>query len=89
VRNLPKNLGILLLAVWLILTGLIAVLKFSFDGLPLVMGLLAIAAGVLICSNEHEYNGTTPNSWLQATVGRGYMQHLQGGSSWVSYLGSS
>lgn len=47
-RNLPKNLGMLLLAVWLILTGLIAVLNFSFAGLPLIMGLLAIVAGVLI-----------------------------------------
>jgi hypothetical protein len=48
VRNLPKNLGMLLLAVWLILTGLIEVLKFSFEGLPLIMGLLAIVAGALI-----------------------------------------
>ncbi len=47
-RNLPKNLGMLLLAVWLILTGLIAVLNFSFEGLPLIMALLAIAAGVVI-----------------------------------------
>jgi hypothetical protein len=48
VRNLPKNLGMLLLAVWLILTGLIEVLKFSFSGLPLIMALLAIVAGALI-----------------------------------------
>jgi hypothetical protein len=48
VRSLPKNLGMLLLAVWLILTGLIGLLSFTFAGLPLIMALLAIVAGVLI-----------------------------------------
>jgi hypothetical protein len=43
-----KNLGMLLLAAWLILTGLISLFAFSFQGLSLVMGILAIAAGVLI-----------------------------------------
>ncbi len=46
--RLTKNLGMLLLAIWLIMTGLISVLSFSFAGLPLVMAILAIAAGVLI-----------------------------------------
>jgi hypothetical protein len=46
--RLTKNLGMLLLSIWLILTGLIALLGFSFQGLPLVMAILAIAAGVLI-----------------------------------------
>jgi hypothetical protein len=46
--KMTKNLGMLLLAIWLILTGLIALLGFSFQGLPLLMGILAIAAGVLI-----------------------------------------
>ena len=46
--KLTKNLGLLLLGIWLILTGLISVLSFSFAGLPLVMAILAIAAGVLI-----------------------------------------
>lgn len=44
----PQNLGMLLLAIWLILTGLIALLGLSFQGLPLIMGILAIAAGILI-----------------------------------------
>lgn len=50
VRNmkLTQNPGMLLLAIWLILTGLIALLGLSFQGLPLIMALLAIAAGVLI-----------------------------------------
>jgi hypothetical protein len=42
------NLGLLLLAIWLILTGLISLLHFSFAGLPLVMAILALVAGVLI-----------------------------------------
>jgi hypothetical protein len=46
--RLPKNLGMLLLAIWLILTGLIELLKFSFSGLPMIMAILALAAGILI-----------------------------------------
>jgi len=46
--KLKKNLGIILLAIWLILTGLIDLLKFSFSGLPTIMAILAIAAGILI-----------------------------------------
>jgi hypothetical protein len=43
-----QSLGMLLLAIWLILTGLIALLGLSFSGLPVIMAILAIAAGVLI-----------------------------------------
>ena len=43
-----RNLGMLLLAAWLILTGLIPLLHLSFSGLGTVMEILAIAAGVLI-----------------------------------------
>lgn len=46
--KLIKNIGLLLLAVWLILTGLIPLLNFSFSGLGTVMSILAVAAGVLI-----------------------------------------
>jgi hypothetical protein len=46
--KITKNLGMLLLSVWLILTGLVAVLKFDFNGLGIIMAILAIAAGVLI-----------------------------------------
>ncbi len=41
-------IGTLLLAIYLILIGLIAVLSLSFQGLYIVMGLLAIAAGVFL-----------------------------------------
>jgi hypothetical protein len=46
--KLKQKLGMLLLSVWLILTGLIALLNMSFQGLSLIMGLLAIAAGALL-----------------------------------------
>src|SRR3970040_1324627 len=46
--KLTTNIGMLLLAVWLILTGLIPLLNFSFTGVGAVMAILAIASGVLI-----------------------------------------
>ena len=46
--KITGNIGMLLLAVWLILTGLIPLLNFSFQGLGMVMGILAIASGILI-----------------------------------------
>lgn len=46
--KLTSNIGMLLLAVWLILTGLIPLLNLSFSGLGTVMAILAIAAGILI-----------------------------------------
>ena len=46
--KITRNVGMLLLAVWLILTGLIPLLNFSFSGLGTVMAILAIAAGVFI-----------------------------------------
>lgn len=38
----------ILLCIWLILTGLIAAFGLSVSELPLIMGILAIAAGVLL-----------------------------------------
>lgn len=46
--NLPKNLGILLLGIWLIVYGLIQVLALSFSGLYMLMGIFAIIIGVLL-----------------------------------------
>jgi hypothetical protein len=46
--RLPKNLGMILLAVWLILTGLLPLLRISFAGSGTVLDLLALAAGVLL-----------------------------------------
>ena len=44
--KLPKNLGIVLLALYLILSGLAAFLNIG--QLSLLLGVLAIAAGVLL-----------------------------------------
>jgi hypothetical protein len=46
--RVTENLGLLLLAIWLILTGLIQLLGLSFSGLNVIMGLLALVAGLLI-----------------------------------------
>ncbi len=43
-----RNLGMLLLALWLVLSGLINIVNLSFSGLGLLMGLLALLAGVAI-----------------------------------------
>lgn len=47
-----KNLGMLLLGVWLILTGLIPLLNISVAGLGTIMAVLAVAAGALIVAGK-------------------------------------
>jgi hypothetical protein len=42
------NLGMLLLGIWLILSGLLPLLNFNFPALGLVLAILAVAAGVLL-----------------------------------------
>ena len=46
--RLTRNIGMLLLAIWLVLTGLTPLLNLSFSGLGTVMAILAVAAGVLL-----------------------------------------
>jgi hypothetical protein len=46
--KITKSLGMLLLGIWLIMTGLIPLLQLSFSGLGTAMAVLAIAAGALI-----------------------------------------
>lgn len=46
--RIPDNLGILLLAIWLIAGGLIPLLGLGSSGLAMIMSILAIAAGVLL-----------------------------------------
>jgi len=46
--KLTRNIGMLFLAVWLILTGVIPLINLSFSGLSMLMAGLAIASGVLI-----------------------------------------
>ena len=44
--NITKNLGMLLLAIYLILIGIMALVHIAIP--PIVMGILALAAGILI-----------------------------------------
>lgn len=46
--KLPNSRGMLVLGTWLIATGLIPLLNLRFNGLWIIMAILAIAAGVLI-----------------------------------------
>jgi len=44
-----KNIGMLLLSIWLIVSGLVVVVPaVYFNGLGTILGILAIAAGILI-----------------------------------------
>ncbi|MGH7550260.1 MAG: hypothetical protein ACREK3_05835 [Gemmatimonadota bacterium] len=43
-----RNLGMLLLGIWLVLTGLLPLLDVGVEGIGSVMAILAVAAGVLI-----------------------------------------
>jgi hypothetical protein len=57
VKNITKNLGMLLLAVWLIVTGLLQIVKLPIPDLSLMLALLAVAAGVLILLQRTERQG--------------------------------
>ncbi len=46
--RITRSLGSRLLAIWLIINGLTHFIHLSFSGMNLVLGGLAIAAGVLI-----------------------------------------
>ncbi len=46
--RIRKNLGMLLLGIWLILTGLLPLLSLNIPESGTIMAVLAIAAGVLI-----------------------------------------
>lgn len=48
--KVTKNIGMILLAAWLILTGLMQLVTFPIPAM--VMAVLAIAAGVLILLNR-------------------------------------
>lgn len=46
--RIRRKLGILLLSIWLILEGLIRLTSFDFRGLGIIMGILALLAGILL-----------------------------------------
>jgi hypothetical protein len=43
-----RSIGTILLALWLILSGLIPLLHLSFTGIGTAMAVLAVAAGIMI-----------------------------------------
>ncbi len=45
---MSERLGFILLGIWLILEGLILLLGLTFAGLNVIMGLLALVAGIII-----------------------------------------
>lgn len=45
---MKKNLGLVLVGVWLVLHGLTQLVSFNFSGLGTVMAILAIIAGALV-----------------------------------------
>jgi hypothetical protein len=49
---LNRNLGMLLLGIWLVLTGLIPLLSLSIAGIGTLMAILALAAGALILAGR-------------------------------------
>jgi len=48
IMKFTKNIGMLLLGAWLIVHGLQGLVDFTFSGLDTIMGVVAIAAGVMI-----------------------------------------
>jgi hypothetical protein len=46
--KLSKNLGMILLSIWLILTGLFALINIQFQGKEIAMAILAIVSGLLL-----------------------------------------
>lgn len=46
--KMTQKIGLLLLAAWLIVTGLITLIHLHFTGLREVMAVLAILSGILI-----------------------------------------
>jgi hypothetical protein len=50
--KLASNTGMLLLGIWLVLYGLTPLLHLDFQALPLLMNVLAVAAGAMILMNK-------------------------------------
>jgi hypothetical protein len=46
--NFTKNLGMLLLAIYLIVVGLIGIFGISLGGLSIILPILALVAGIFI-----------------------------------------
>jgi len=51
-NKLTKKWGMILLAIWLILTGLLQLVKMDIPYIGVIMSVVAIAAGVLILMDK-------------------------------------
>lgn len=47
-----KNWGMTLLAVWLIVTGALAIVPISIPFIGIILGVVAVASGILILLNK-------------------------------------
>ncbi len=54
---MTERLGFILLGIWLILEGLILLLGLTFSGLNIIMGLLALIAGIIILLRDVDVRG--------------------------------
>lgn len=43
-----RTIGVVLLCIWLICEGAVSVLSLTFNGIQIILGILAILAGILI-----------------------------------------
>jgi hypothetical protein len=50
--KIGSNSGMMLLGIWLLLTGLVPLLDLHFQALPTLMSGLAVAAGAMILMNR-------------------------------------
>ena len=66
-----RSIGFILLAVWLVLTGLMAITSFKFESSALIMGLLALAAGVLLVVEQRPVRrgGNARAAWGGVRIG--------------------
>jgi hypothetical protein len=80
--QLTRNLGLLVLSVWLILAGLLPLLNLRFPASGVILALLAIAAGVLLLvgpARQSQKRGLLVLAiWLIATGLAAFLPALQG-----------
>ena len=50
--KLASNTGMMLLGIWLVLTGLTPLVNLNFEALPKLLAVLAVAAGAMILMNK-------------------------------------
>jgi hypothetical protein len=50
--KLTKKIGVLCLSAWLILFGLAQVIGLTFQGINIVLGILAVVAGVFLALDQ-------------------------------------